>query len=60
MSEPNRAWVTDIAYSQIYDVFMFLAVVLDPFSPSSEPGDSRPRLHLPVVMRNYERNHNYE
>lgn len=32
VSEPNRAWVTDITYIRTYDGFLYLAVVLDLFS----------------------------
>lgn len=32
VSEPNRAWVTDITYIRTCDGFLYLAVVLDLFS----------------------------
>lgn len=40
VSEPNRAWVTDITYIRTYDGFLYLAVVLDLFfAPSRWMGN---------------------
>ena len=34
VSEPNKVWVTDITYIRTYEGWLYLAVVLDLFSPS--------------------------
>ncbi|WP_346328355.1 IS3 family transposase [Pseudomonas aeruginosa] len=51
VSEPNRAWVTDITYIRTYDGFMYLAVVLDLFSRQVVGWATRPTQHTDLVLQ---------
>ena len=51
VSEPNRAWVTDITYIRTYDGFMYLAVVLDLFSRQVVGWATRPTQHTELVLQ---------
>lgn len=51
VSEPNRAWVTDITYIRTYDGFMYLAVVLDLFSRQVVGWAARPTQHTDLVLQ---------
>ena len=51
VSEPNRAWVTDITYIRTYDGFLYLAVVLDLFSRQVVGWATRPTQHTDLVLQ---------
>lgn len=51
VSEPNRAWVTDITYIRTYDGFLYLAVVLDLFSRQGVGWATRPTQHTDLVLQ---------
>lgn len=51
VSEPNRAWVTDITYIRTYDGFLYLAVVLDLFSRQIVGWATRPTQHTDLVLQ---------
>lgn len=51
VSEPNRAWVTDITYIRTYDGFLYLAVVLDLFSRQVVGWATRPTQHTYLVLQ---------
>ena len=51
VSEPNRAWVTDITYIRTYDGFMYLAVVLDLFSRQVVGWATRPTQHTDLFCK---------
>ena len=51
VSEPNRAWVTDITYIRTYDGFLYLAVVLDLFSRQVVGWATRPTQHTDLVSQ---------
>ncbi len=51
VSEPNRAWVTDITYIRTYDGFLYLAVVFDLFSRQVVGWATRPTQHTDLVLQ---------
>lgn len=51
VSEPNRAWVTDITYIRTYDGFLYLAVVLDLFSRQVVGWATRPTQHTDLALQ---------
>lgn len=51
VSEPNRAWVTDITYIRTYDGFLYLAVVLDLFSRQVVGWATRPTQHTDLGLQ---------
>lgn len=51
VSEPNRAWVTDITYIRTYHGFLYLAVVLDLFSRQVVGWATRPTQHTDLVLQ---------
>ena len=51
VSEPNRAWVTDITYIRTYEGFLYLAVVLDLFSRQVVGWATRPTQHTDLVLQ---------
>ena len=51
VSEPNRAWVTDITYIRTYDGLLYLAVVLDLFSRQVAGWAARPTQHTDLVLQ---------
>lgn len=51
VSEPNRAWVTDITYIRTYDGFLYLAAVLDLFSRQVVGWATRPTQHTDLVLQ---------
>lgn len=51
VSEPIRAWVTDITYIRTYDGFLYLAVVLDLFSRQVVGWATRPTQHTDLVLQ---------
>ena len=51
VSEPNRAWVTDITYIRTYDGFLYLAVVLDLFSRQVVGWATRLTQHTDLVLQ---------
>lgn len=51
VSEPNRAWVTDITYIRTYDGFLYLAVVLDLFSRQVLGWATRTTQHTDLVLQ---------
>lgn len=51
VSEPNRAWVTDITYICTYDDFLYLAVVLDLLSRQVVGWATRPTQHTDLVLQ---------
>ncbi len=50
VSEPNRAWVTDITYIRIYEGWLYLAVVLDLFSRQIVGWSMQPRITSDLVL----------
>jgi len=51
VSEPNRAWVTDITYILTYDGFLYLVVVLDLVSRQVVGLATRPTQHTDLVLQ---------
>jgi putative transposase len=51
VTEPNRAWVTDITYIRTHEGWLFLAVVLDLFSRQIVGWAMRSTQHTDVVLQ---------
>ena len=50
VSEPNRAWVTDITYIRTYEGWLYLAVVLDLFSRQIVGWSMQPRMTSDLAL----------
>ena len=50
VSQPNRVWVTDITYIRTWQGWLYLAVVMDPFSRTIVGWSTRPTSHHELVL----------
>jgi putative transposase len=50
VSQPNRAWVTDITYVRTWQGWLYLAVVMDLFSRKIVGWAARPTIHRELVL----------
>ncbi len=50
VTRPNTAWVTDITYIRTWQGWLYLAVVLDLFSPKIVGWSTGPTLHRELVL----------
>jgi putative transposase len=50
VSQPNRAWVTDITYIRTWQGWLYLAVVMDLFSRRIVGWAARPTIHRELVL----------
>jgi putative transposase len=50
VSRPNRVWVTDITYIRTWEGWLYLAIVMDPFSRKIVGWSTRPTIHRGLVL----------
>ena len=50
VSQPNKAWVTDITYIRTWQGWLYLAVVVDLFARKVVGWSMKPTLHRDIVM----------
>jgi putative transposase len=50
VSRPNKAWVTDITYIRTWQGWLYLAVVMDPFSRKVIGWSARPSIRRELVL----------
>lgn len=50
VTQPNRAWVTDITYIRTWQGWLYLAVILDLFSRKVVGWAAAPTIHLELVL----------